>query len=79
MLNFQMLVKLSTNGTNSKPGRLICVDECFKEFLMGSTSDKLSGAANKAAGNVRQAAGKATGSKEMQAKGKMQEMKGEAQ
>lgn len=40
---------------------------------MGSTSDKLSGAVNKAAGNVRQAAGKATGSKEMQVKGKMQE------
>lgn len=46
---------------------------------MGSTSDKVSGMANKAVGNIKQAAGKATGFREMQAKGKMQEIKGDAQ
>ncbi|QCI68493.1 CsbD family protein [Phreatobacter stygius] len=46
---------------------------------MGSTSDKIKGLANEAAGNVKQAAGKAIGNTEMQVKGAMQERKGEAQ
>ena len=46
---------------------------------MGSTTDKIKGMANEAAGNVRQGVGKAIDDKEMQAKGKMQEIKGEAQ
>ncbi|KAF0136732.1 MAG: CsbD-like protein [Xanthobacteraceae bacterium] len=46
---------------------------------MGSTSDKIRGMANEAAGNVKQTVGKAIDNKEMQAKGKMQEIKGEAQ
>lgn len=46
---------------------------------MGSTTDKIKGLANEAAGNVKQAAGKALGDKEMQAKGLAQEVKGEAQ
>ena len=37
---------------------------------MGSTSDKIKGHANEAAGNVKQSAGKATGDRDMQAKGK---------
>ena len=36
---------------------------------MGSTGDKISGLANKAAGNIKQAAGKVTGSKKLQAEG----------
>jgi uncharacterized protein YjbJ (UPF0337 family) len=46
---------------------------------MGSTSDKIKGMANEAAGNVKQGVGKAIDNKEMQAKGKLQEVKGEAQ
>lgn len=46
---------------------------------MGSTSDKISGLANEAAGNVKQAAGKAVGNDRLQADGKAQELKGEAQ
>ena len=46
---------------------------------MGSMSDKVKGVANEAAGNVRQAAGKAIGNTEMQVRGLAQEKKGEAQ
>jgi uncharacterized protein YjbJ (UPF0337 family) len=46
---------------------------------MGSTSDKIKGMANEAAGNVRQGVGKAVDSDKMRAKGAMQEAKGEAQ
>jgi len=46
---------------------------------MGSTSDKIKGMANEVAGNVRQAAGKAVGNHEEQAKGTLQEAKGKAQ
>jgi uncharacterized protein YjbJ (UPF0337 family) len=46
---------------------------------MGSASDKLSGLANEAAGNLKQGVGKLTGSKKLQAKGMVQEAKGDAQ
>jgi uncharacterized protein YjbJ (UPF0337 family) len=46
---------------------------------MGSASDKLSGMANEAAGNVKRGVGKLTGSKKLQAKGMVQEAKGGAQ
>jgi uncharacterized protein YjbJ (UPF0337 family) len=46
---------------------------------MSSTTDKIKGMANEAAGNVRQAAGKAMDDPEMQVKGAAQERKGEAQ
>jgi uncharacterized protein YjbJ (UPF0337 family) len=46
---------------------------------MGSTSDKIKGAANEAIGNMKQGVGKVVGSDKMQAEGKMQEIKGEAQ
>ena len=45
---------------------------------MGSTSDKISGLANEAAGNIKQGAGKLVGDTKMQAEGKVQETKGEA-
>ena len=46
---------------------------------MGSASDKLSGIANEAAGNVKQGVGKLIGSKKLQAEGMIQEAKGDAQ
>jgi uncharacterized protein YjbJ (UPF0337 family) len=46
---------------------------------MGSTSDKVKGMANEAAGNVKQGVGKATGNDKMRADGVMQEKKGETQ
>ncbi|EJM43004.1 hypothetical protein PMI26_02787 [Pseudomonas sp. GM33] len=46
---------------------------------MGSTSDKVKGMANEAAGNVKQGVGKATGNDKLRAEGVMQEKKGEAQ
>lgn len=46
---------------------------------MSSTSDKVKGMANEAAGNVKQGIGKAIGDKQMEAKGVIQERKGEAQ
>lgn len=46
---------------------------------MSSTSDKIKGAANEAAGNVKQAVGKATDNPKLQAEGFAQERKGEAQ
>ncbi|KQT41968.1 hypothetical protein ASG43_16920 [Aureimonas sp. Leaf454] len=46
---------------------------------MGSTSDKISGMANEAVGNVKQAVGKAVGNERLQAEGVAQELKGEGQ
>ena len=46
---------------------------------MSSTTDKIKGLANEAAGNVKQAAGKAVGNDRLHAEGIVQERKGEAQ
>lgn len=46
---------------------------------MGSAADKIKGLANEAAGNVKQAVGKAIGNESLQAEGVAQEVKGEAQ
>ncbi|WP_342154940.1 CsbD family protein [Methylorubrum sp. SB2] len=46
---------------------------------MSSTTDKIKGLANEAAGNIKQGVGKATGNESLQAEGKAQELKGEAQ
>jgi uncharacterized protein YjbJ (UPF0337 family) len=46
---------------------------------MSSTSDKVKGMANEAAGNVKQGVGKMTDNDKMRAEGKAQELKGEAQ
>jgi uncharacterized protein YjbJ (UPF0337 family) len=46
---------------------------------MSSISDKIKGMANEAAGNLKQAAGKAVGNDRMRAEGIVQERKGEAQ
>lgn len=46
---------------------------------MSSTTDKIKGMANEAAGNVKQGVGKATDNEELQAEGFVQERKGEAQ
>jgi uncharacterized protein YjbJ (UPF0337 family) len=47
--------------------------------IMGSTTDKIKGMANEAAGNVKQAAGRAMDKPELEAEGFAQERKGEAQ
>lgn len=46
---------------------------------MGELIDKAKGLANEAAGNTKQAIGKATGNKKLEAEGVAQERKGEAQ
>ncbi|HEV7286570.1 MULTISPECIES: CsbD family protein [Kaistia] len=46
---------------------------------MSSTSDKIKGLANEAAGNVKQGVGKMTDNDRLRAEGKAQEVKGEAQ
>ncbi|MDP3551184.1 MAG: CsbD family protein [Novosphingobium sp.] len=46
---------------------------------MGEMTDKAKGLANEAAGNIKQAVGKATSNEKLQAEGIAQERKGEAQ
>ena len=46
---------------------------------MGELTDKIKGSANEAAGNVKQAVGKATDNERLVVDGKTQERKGEAQ
>ncbi|WP_430912397.1 CsbD family protein [Methylobacterium sp. sgz302541] len=46
---------------------------------MSSTTDKIKGLANEAAGNVKQGVGKMTGNEKLEAEGKAQELKGDAQ
>jgi uncharacterized protein YjbJ (UPF0337 family) len=46
---------------------------------MSSTSDKIKGYANEAAGTLKQGVGKAVGNDRLRAKGAAQKMKGEAQ
>lgn len=47
--------------------------------IMSSTTDKVTGVANAAVGNVKQAVGKAIGSEKLEAEGIAQEAKGEVQ
>lgn len=51
----------------------------IEETIMGSTSDKIKGAANEVAGKARQVAGRAVNNHEEQAKGALQEAKGKVQ
>lgn len=46
---------------------------------MGSTSDKIKGMANEAAGNIKQGVGNLTGNDRLRAEGAAQEAKGEMQ
>jgi uncharacterized protein YjbJ (UPF0337 family) len=46
---------------------------------MGSTTDKVKGAANEAIGKAKQGIGEATGSDKMQGEGAIQEVKGKGQ
>jgi uncharacterized protein YjbJ (UPF0337 family) len=46
---------------------------------MGSINDKIMGAANQAAGNIKQSLGKAIGDKQMETDGIAQAIKGDAQ
>ena len=46
---------------------------------MGSTADKVKGAANEAAGKIKQGVGEAVGSDRLQGEGVIQEVKGKGQ
>lgn len=46
---------------------------------MSSTTDKLKGLANEAAGNIKQGVGNVTGNDKLQAEGKAQELEGKTQ
>jgi uncharacterized protein YjbJ (UPF0337 family) len=46
---------------------------------MGSTADKIRGAANEALGKVKKKLGMATGDEQLEGEGAMQEMKGKGQ
>ena len=46
---------------------------------MGSTADKVKGAANEAVGKAKQGIGEATGSDKLQGEGAVQEVKGKGQ
>jgi uncharacterized protein YjbJ (UPF0337 family) len=46
---------------------------------MGSTADKVKGAANEAAGKAKQGVGEAVGSDQLQGEGVIQEVKGKGQ
>jgi uncharacterized protein YjbJ (UPF0337 family) len=46
---------------------------------MGSTTDKVKGAANQTAGKVKQGIGKATDNPDLEAEGHLQEAKGDVQ
>jgi uncharacterized protein YjbJ (UPF0337 family) len=46
---------------------------------MGSTADKVKGAANEAIGKAKQGVGEATGSEQLQGEGAIQEVKGKGQ
>ncbi len=46
---------------------------------MSGNTDKIKGAANEAAGSVKQGVGKAVGNKQMEAEGAGQKLKGDAQ
>lgn len=50
-----------------------------KDCVMGELADKAKGLGNEIAGNVKQAAGKATDKPHLEAEGVAQERKGEAQ
>jgi uncharacterized protein YjbJ (UPF0337 family) len=49
------------------------------ERIMGSTKDKVTGAANQVGGKIKEGVGKVIGNEQMQAEGKIQQVKGQAQ
>jgi len=51
----------------------------FQENIMSAATDKAAGLANQAAGNVKQAVGKAVGNDRLEAEGAGQEAKGKVQ
>lgn len=55
------------------------LSELMRSFSMGEFTDKAKGVANEAIGNAKQAIGKATDNKKLEAEGIVQEGKGEAQ
>lgn len=79
---------MSGNATRGAEPKLVLKVVCAagplgpydeKEHAMGSTSDKIKGMANEAAGNIKQGVGKAVGNDRLRAEGAAQEAKGEVQ
>jgi uncharacterized protein YjbJ (UPF0337 family) len=77
---------LDRRGRNDDPTRALPYQEVDRQPLgkqrrnaMGEFTEKAKGLANEAAGNVKQAIGKATDDERLRAEGEMQERKGEAQ
>jgi|SRR5690348_4967787 uncharacterized protein YjbJ (UPF0337 family) len=58
---------------------LTMLNRSKRENFMGSTADKIKGAANEAAGKAKQGVGEAVGSDQMQGEGAAQELKGKGQ
>jgi uncharacterized protein YjbJ (UPF0337 family) len=52
---------------------------CHKEKTMSSTTDKIKGVANEAAGSAKEGVGKAVGSDKLRAEGAAQNLKGHAE
>lgn len=50
-----------------------------RRLIMGSTTDKIHGAANKVAGTLKEGVGEAVGNPKLQVEGAAQKLKGEAQ
>jgi uncharacterized protein YjbJ (UPF0337 family) len=69
-------------GERVEAARVTSPDADFqrdRSFLMGSTADKVNGAANEAMGKVKQGVGAAVGSDKMRAEGAAQELKGKVE
>jgi uncharacterized protein YjbJ (UPF0337 family) len=67
------------HGRNVHPAAGVFLAVLQQEEPMSSTTDKMKGLANKAAGKVKQGLGQATDDHELEGEGKLQEAKGELQ
>ncbi|GLS52311.1 hypothetical protein GCM10007886_04930 [Methylobacterium gregans] len=74
-----MTVHATETARRGDPAAMIRDRKPDGSDAMSSTTDKIKGLANEAAGNVKQGIGKATGNEKLQAEGKAQELKGETQ
>jgi uncharacterized protein YjbJ (UPF0337 family) len=77
----QLLLKRDVDVRAAEPCdcRRACCIFSAKDVVMGEFADKASAAANRAAGSVKDAIGEATGNEQLQAEGKAQKLRGDAQ
>jgi uncharacterized protein YjbJ (UPF0337 family) len=69
----------STEAEHFVNSPVISLNSHVKEIVMGSTADKIKGAANEAIGKAKQGLGEATGSDQLKGEGAIQEAKGHGQ